>query len=207
MSASRHSRRGAPILLIIAVWLAGCGSGGWPHPWQTDPFLTFVGPPGPAGPQGPAGAPGLPGPRGPVGVVLQGPEGPPGPPGPGGPAGPQGPSVTLERFQSILFAFDKSDIRPSEGPKLEAIAAWAKDNPGFELVLNGNADERGTNEYNKRLSDRRVTTVRDALTRSGVELSRLRTFALGEEAPLCEAKTEPCWEQNRRVDVFTRPRT
>jgi outer membrane protein OmpA-like peptidoglycan-associated protein len=55
------------------------------------------------------------------------------------------------------------------------------------LVLNGNADERGTNAYNKKLSDRRVKTVRDALTKAGVDASRLRTFALGEDAPVCDA--------------------
>jgi peptidoglycan-associated lipoprotein len=115
----------------------------------------------------------------------------------------------LERFQSILFDFDKSNIRASETSKVDAIIAWAKDkeNDPFELVLNGNTDERGTNDYNKKLSDRRVKTVRDALTKAGVEGRRIRTFALGEDAPLCEAKTEDCWQTNRRVDVFTRPRS
>jgi len=130
-----------------------------------------------------------------------------GPPGPAGPAGPPGPVAKVERFRSILFDFDKSDIRPSETSKVDEIVAWAKDNPGFELVLNGNADERGTNVYNKRLSDRRVKTVRDALAKAGVEGTRLRTFALGEDAPVCDAKSEDCWQQNRRVDVFTRPRS
>jgi peptidoglycan-associated lipoprotein len=83
--------------------------------------------------------------------------------------------------------------------------AAAKDNPNVEFVLNGNTDERGTNDYNKKLSDRRVKTVRDALTKAGVEPGRLRTFALGEDAPTCEAKTEDCWQENRRVDIYTRP--
>ena len=59
----------------------------------------------------------------------------------------------------------------------------------------------------KKLSDRRVKTVRDTLTKAGVEANRLRTFALGEDAPVCDAKSEDCWQQNRRVDVFTRPRS
>jgi len=115
----------------------------------------------------------------------------------------------VERFQSILFDFDKSNIRPSETAKIDAIIAWAKDkeNDGLELVLNGNADERGTNAYNKKLSDRRVKTVRDALVKGGVEAGRMKTFALGEDAPVCDAKSEDCWQQNRRVDVFTRPRS
>ena len=113
----------------------------------------------------------------------------------------------VERFQSILFDFDKSNIRPSETAKIDAILAAAQDNPDIEFVLNGNTDERGTNDYNKKLSDRRVKTVRDALTKGGVAPGRLRTFALGEDAPVCDAKSEDCWQQNRRVDVFTRPRS
>ena len=111
------------------------------------------------------------------------------------------------RFQSILFDFDKSNIRPSETAKIDAIVAAAKESPDIEFVLNGNTDERGTNDYNKRLSDRRVKTVRDALTKAGVDAKRIRTFALGEDAPICEAKNEDCWQQNRRVDVYTRPRS
>lgn len=106
-----------------------------------------------------------------------------------------------------MFEFDKSNIQPSETTKIDAVVGWAKDNPGFELVLNGNTDERGTAGYNKSLSDRRVKTVRDALTKAGVEPNRIRTFALGEDAPVCDAKTEACWQDNRRVDVFTRPRS
>jgi len=114
--------------------------------------------------------------------------------------------VTLERFRSILFDFDQSNIRPSEVAKINAIVGWAVENPGFDFVLSGNADERGTAGYNMKLSNRRVKSVQDALARAGVDPGRVRTFALGEDAPLCEAKTEPCWQSNRRVDIFTRPR-
>lgn len=198
--------------IVLAAVLAGCSAEQWRHPWQTDPFLTVVGPTGPpgtagaqgsAGPAGPPGATvqGLPGPVGP-----QGPQGPPGGPGPLGPAGPPGPTVKIERFDSILFDFDQSNIRPSEAEKISAIVRWILDNPGFELVLYGNADERGTADYNKKLSDRRVKSVREVLANSGIDPSRIGTFALGEEAPVCKEKGEPCWQNNRRVDVYTRPR-
>lgn len=72
-------------------------------------------------------------------------------------------------------------------------------------MLDGNADERGAGPYNKRLSHRRVKTVRENLVKGGVAGNRLRTFALGEEAPVCHDKTETCWQSNRRVDVYTRP--
>ena len=193
-------------LVLLAALLAGCTSGQWRHPWQTDAFLTVVGPPGPPGPAGPSGPAGPPGPMGATTQGPAGPAGPPGPPGDPGQAGPPGASVKLERFRSILFAFDKSNILPSETAKIDAVVAWVADNPAFELVLYGNADERGTLDYNLKLSDRRVKSVHDALTRAGVDPGRIRTFALGEDAPLCAAKTEPCWQNNRRVDVFTRPR-
>ena len=193
-------------LIVLAALAAGCSSGQSRHPWQTDAFLTIVGPPGPPGPAGPQGPAG---PSGPAGATTQGPAGaagPPGPPGAPGPAGPPGAAAKLERFQSILFNFDQSNIRPSEATKIQAIVGWSIDNPGFELVLYGNADERGTSDYNKKLSDRRVKSVGDALAKGGVDPGRIRNFALGEEAPVCRAKNEPCWQDNRRVDVFTRPR-
>lgn len=228
-------RRVAGISMVALFVAACSSQGGftdWGKTWRDDPYLRVMGPPGPAGspgPPGPAGPPGQEGRQGVAGPVATGPAGPPGPPGPPGPAGPPGPpgpggppgaaglagpagpagpqgaAAKLERFQSILFDFDKSDIRASETEKVNKILAWAKDNPNFEIVLDGNTDERGTEGYNKRLSDRRVKSVRETLTKGGVASNRLRTFALGEEAPICDAKTEDCWQSNRRVDVYTRP--
>lgn len=203
------------VIGMVALFVGACGSQGefsdWGKMWRDDPYLRIVGPPGPAGSLGP---PGPQGPPGPAGAIVTGPAGPAGPPGadgspgpegPPGPPGPPGPSAKLERFQSILFDFDKSDIRPTETSKVAAVVDWAKANPGFEIVLDGNTDDRGTPGYNKRLSDRRVKTVRDSLTSAGVPSNRLRTFALGEEAPLCNQQTENCWQSNRRVDIYTRP--
>jgi peptidoglycan-associated lipoprotein len=210
--------RRVAVIGMVASFVAACGSqpGGftdWGKQWRDDPYLKVVGPPGPAGPPGPSGPPGPPGPAGAAGSVATGPSGPPGPPGPSGPPGPPGTagaagaagaSVKLERFQSILFDFDKSNIRPSETQKIATIVEWGRANPGFDLVLDGNADERGTPPYNKRLSDRRVKAVEDAIRKGGAS-NRMRGVGLGEEAPVCTEKTETCWQQNRRVDVLTRP--
>jgi peptidoglycan-associated lipoprotein len=181
--------RRVAVIGMVASFVAACGSqpGGftdWGKQWRDDPYLKVVGPPGPAGPPGPSG--------------------PPGPPGTAGAAGAAGASVKLERFQSILFDFDKSNIRPSETQKIATIVEWGRANPGFDLVLDGNADERGTPPYNKRLSDRRVKAVEDAIRKGGAS-NRMRGVGLGEEAPVCTEKTETCWQQNRRVDVLTRP--
>jgi peptidoglycan-associated lipoprotein len=208
--------RRVAVIGMVASFVAACGSqpGGftdWGKQWRDDPYLKVVGPPGTAGPPGPAGPLGPPGaagsvatgPPGPPGA-LPGSAGPPGPPGTAGAAGAAGASVKLERFQSILFDFDKSNIRPSEAPKIVTILEWAKANPSFDLVLDGNADERGTPPYNKRLSDRRVKAVEDAIRKGGAS-NRMRGIGLGEEAPVCTEKTEACWQENRRVDVLTRP--
>jgi peptidoglycan-associated lipoprotein len=90
-------------------------------------------------------------------------------------------------------------------PKVAAVVDWANANPGFEILLDGNTDDRGTPDYNKKLSERRVRAVRQSLLSAGVPLNRLRMFALGEEAPLCNQRTENCWQSNRRVDIYTRP--
>jgi outer membrane protein OmpA-like peptidoglycan-associated protein len=209
--------RRVAVIGMGALFIAACGSqtGGftdWGKQWRDDPYLKVVGPPGPAGPPGPPGAPGPPGSQGPAGVVATGPPGPPGPSGPPGPpggpgaAGPPGASAKLERFQSILFDFDKANIRQSETSKIEGILTWAKANPGFEFVLNGNTDPRGTKGYNKKLSDRRAIAVREAMVKGGVESGRIRYFALGDEAPVCNEKTETCYQEDRRVDVLTVPR-
>lgn len=89
---------------------------------------------------------------------------------------------------------------------MDSIVAWAKANPGFDFVLNGNTDPRGTAGYNKRLSDRRAKEVRDGMVKGGVDGGRIRSFALGMEAPVCNEKTEACYQDDRRVDVYTVPR-
>lgn len=81
-----------------------------------------------------------------------------------------------------------------------------KDNADFDLGLDGYADQRGTSAYNKRLSDRRVKAVADALAAVGVPAARMKSGAFGEERALCSETTEDCYQRNRRVEVFVRPR-
>jgi len=141
-----------------------------------------AGPPGPVGPLGPMGQVGAPGPAGAQGVA--------------------GAAAPLRSFADILFDYDKADIRPSEAGKFQAVLQHLRDNPGFRVVLGGYADPRGTNDYNLKLSDRRVNAVRDGLVKAGVAANRIEVGAFGELKPKCTETTEECYQRDRRVEIF-----
>ncbi|RMG01393.1 MAG: peptidoglycan-associated lipoprotein Pal [Nitrospirae bacterium] len=102
-------------------------------------------------------------------------------------------------FQDIHFEFDKYDIQESDKPILKGIAEWMLQNSDAKLVVEGHCDERGTNEYNLGLGDRRASAARDYLQSLGVPSSRLQTVSYGEDRPLCTEHNEDCWWKNRRV--------
>lgn len=178
---------------IIALFAMGCsarpmgGENGW---------LVY----GPAGPEGPAGAMGPAGPAGPPGMA-----GVSGQQGPMGPSGPQGVAAVWESFRDIHFDFDKSDVRPSEVAKIKDIAAFMKQNPTYEIGIEGFADPRGTDVYNQALSERRVNAIRAALVAEGASTAAIRSGAEGEKNRNCAEDTEGCFQMNRRVEVFVRP--
>jgi peptidoglycan-associated lipoprotein len=72
---------------------------------------------------------------------------------------------------------------------------------GGAITLEGHCDERGTDEYNLALGQRRASTVKKAIGDLGVEANRIRTVSFGEERPACSGHDEPCWRQNRRVQA------
>lgn len=101
-------------------------------------------------------------------------------------------------FEDIHFDFDKYDIRPDAKPILQSIAEWLIKNKSSELLVEGHCDERGTNEYNLALGDRRAKATRDYIVALGVPSDRIEIISYGEEKPLCMEKAEECWEKNRR---------
>jgi peptidoglycan-associated lipoprotein len=107
------------------------------------------------------------------------------------------------RIRDAYFDYDKSDIRPDAEATLRANAAALKELfsefPDGRLVIEGHCDERGTNEYNLALGDRRSTTARDFLVNLGVPASRMTTISYGEERPQCSEEAESCWQRNRRA--------
>jgi peptidoglycan-associated lipoprotein len=104
-----------------------------------------------------------------------------------------------EIFRDIHFDFDRSDIRPIDRPILEGIAGYLKANPKVFLLIEGHCDERGTNEYNLALGERRALSTRAYLANLGVEEPRMVTVTYGEEDPLDPGHTEESWAKNRRA--------
>jgi len=102
-------------------------------------------------------------------------------------------------FKDIYFDFDKYDVQDTYKPELKSIAAWMTKNSGAKMSIEGHCDERGTNEYNLALGDRRAKAVKDFLVSLGVPSSRIETISYGEEKPLCTEHTEECWAKNRRA--------
>ena len=103
-------------------------------------------------------------------------------------------------MQPVYFDFDQASIRDDQVPRLEHNADYLKSNPAVKLVIEGNTDERGTNEYNLALAERRAINAKTYLVELGIDASRIRTVSYGEERPLFTGHTEDDWAQNRRDD-------
>jgi len=106
-------------------------------------------------------------------------------------------SIMTER---VFFDFDRSDIRSDMESVLQRKVSVLREYPGVVLRIEGHADERGSNEYNLALGQRRAEAVRRYLLSYGLEAGRLATISYGEERPLVRAANEQAWAQNRRDD-------
>lgn len=107
-------------------------------------------------------------------------------------------------MQSILFDYDRSEIRPGEVGKIQTAAQFLEENAGVQITIAGHADERGSQEYNIGLGDRRATAVRQELIGRGIAPARINTVSFGEERPLCADSNEACWQRNRRAEYTMR---
>ena len=105
-------------------------------------------------------------------------------------------------LKNIHFDFDKSDIMESDRATLQGVADFMKKYADVKVQIAGNCDERGTNEYNLALGNRRAAAALDYLKGLGVDESRLSTVSYGKEKPVCNDSNEACWSQNRR-DEFS----
>ena len=101
-------------------------------------------------------------------------------------------------IQDVFFDFDKSVIRPDAREALDEDISVLYENPGLRVVMEGHSDERGTNEYNLALGERRAKAVRDYLMAGGVDSDRISTISYGEERPFCLGHGETAWQCNRR---------
>lgn len=107
--------------------------------------------------------------------------------------------IQPKEMEDVRFEFDRFDLSPAARATLADNAAWLENNPGTMVKIEGHCDERGTNEYNIALGDRRAKSAYNYLINLGVSSRRLSTISYGEEQPLCHYGTEGCWEKNRRA--------
>ncbi len=99
----------------------------------------------------------------------------------------------------VYFDFDKYDLKPEARDRLAKNAAFMKEYETVTVTVEGHCDERGTNEYNIALGDRRANAAADYVASLGISGSRMRTVSYGEENPVCREHNEGCWYQNRRA--------
>ncbi len=100
--------------------------------------------------------------------------------------------------EHIYFAFDKYNLDDMAQEVLMRKADFLRANGDIYITIEGHADERGTNEYNLALGDRRAESAKSFLVDMGIEAYRISTVSYGEERPLCTEQTEECWANNRR---------
>jgi peptidoglycan-associated lipoprotein len=99
----------------------------------------------------------------------------------------------------VLFDFDRYSIRGDARMILKENAAFLKEHDGAFITLEGHCDERGTDEYNIALGERRVNSVKNYLSKLGISNGRINIISYGEERPFCRESNEDCWQRNRRV--------
>ncbi len=102
-------------------------------------------------------------------------------------------------LNDIYFEFDQSDITDEARAILQANADWILANPGSKIQIEGHCDERGTEEYNLALGERRANSVKNYLASLGVTEDRLYTISYGEELPADPGHDEAAWSKNRRA--------
>ncbi len=103
------------------------------------------------------------------------------------------------RIKDVFFAYDKSDLSPESRATLEQNARWLRQYPGGTMIIEGHCDERGTEEYNLALGDRRAQATKEYLAQLGVTPEQLETISLGEERPFAIGQDEAAYAQNRRA--------
>jgi peptidoglycan-associated lipoprotein len=102
-------------------------------------------------------------------------------------------------LQDIFFDYDKSIIRDDQKAVLNQDIAWLKATPAAKITIEGHADERGTNEYNLALGERRAKATKDYLVATGIDAARIATITYGEERPFVLGHDESAWKWNRRA--------
>lgn len=111
------------------------------------------------------------------------------------------------KAQTVYFDFDSSAIKATEKSKIDFVANYLKANADTKIQIEGHCDERGTEEYNRALGERRALAIREYLINAGVSGSRIYTISYGEDKPVDPGHNEAAWAKNRRGEfILYRPR-
>jgi len=102
------------------------------------------------------------------------------------------------KTSKVYFAFDSASVRPGESAKLQTVAEYLKANPANALKIEGHCDERGTEQYNLSLGERRAVSLREELVKLGIDPTRLDTITYGESRPEAIGHDESAYKLNRR---------
>jgi len=108
--------------------------------------------------------------------------------------------AALPTHLRVHFAFNSASMEPQDLPIAAQNAQFMLNHPHVQVRLEGNTDDRGTQEYNLALGERRAESVKQYLESQGVSAARISTVSFGKDNPLCTQNDEACWSRNRRVD-------
>lgn len=106
--------------------------------------------------------------------------------------------ISAFESEKIYFDYDKADLKPEAQATLEKKAEFLDANPSYSVTIGGHCDERGTNEYNLALGERRADAAKKFLNSLGISDDRITTVSYGEENPVATGHDESAWSQNRR---------
>jgi len=110
--------------------------------------------------------------------------------------------------QTVHFAFDSAAVVEAEESKLIIVSEALKSDPSAKLLIEGHCDERGTEEYNRALGERRALALREDLAKNGIDSERMRTISYGKDKPVETGHDEAAWSKNRRGEfILCHPKT
>ncbi len=111
-------------------------------------------------------------------------------------------NAEIFKADTVYFDFDSSAVKASERSKIGHVADYMKGHTADALSVEGHCDERGTEEYNRALGDRRANALRDELIKQGVDGSHVLTTSFGKDRPVDPGHNEAAWRKNRRGDFI-----
>ncbi len=110
------------------------------------------------------------------------------------------------KTQAVHFDYDSAVMRPADSDRVALVARYLQSQPAFYLLIEGHCDERGTEQYNLTLGQRRAQSVRDTLMQFGINPERVQTISFGEKVPVIESNDKISYQENRRGEfVVYRP--